>query len=262
MRSLLIVNDSCFAYLLAHPLIEREAGQIQSAYFSSRTNGSITRLSKVVKKVHWRYLVYRSLVDVVSRLRRLRRQGSIASDLIRHSIPMEITGDLDRRIGEIAALHCDIAIAFNLDQILSERFLELFPLGVLNCHASRLPFDKGISPALWAFARGDSEIWYSIYRMSGKVDCGEVLFQGKISVHPAESGFSAYARLCRQAGEDLARTVASIRTGMPAPLLHSEANVGNYFGLPDGRHLKMLIQSGRTLWRVHDLVTALFKTDR
>ena len=67
-------------------------------------------------------------------------------------------------IDDIAALGADIAVTAAFGQILSERFLSLFPLGVLNVHASLLPRYRGASPIQWAILNGDEYTGVSIMR--------------------------------------------------------------------------------------------------
>jgi len=259
MRVVLIFNDGYFAHLLARPLIGDGGIAIAGGVSSVRTKGSRKRLARIGRMAHPSFLLYRALVECVSRMRAFRGVGGIERQLRHVGMSCSRSHDINNNLAEIAALRCDLAITFNLDQVLSDQFLRLFPKGVLNCHASRLPFDKGISPALWAFARGDESLWYSIYRMSGELDCGDVLFQDRIPVFFGESAFSAYKRLCQKAGGAIVDTVRAIEAGETKVLLQSRSDSGNYFGLPDARFRRMLKRSGRSLWRVSDLIKALFE---
>ena len=164
LRVLLLVNDSCFAHAIALPLFVRH--HVVGVVLSRATTGHPERLIKVLGRASWRYLAYRALVQ-------LRRQR-VARVARRLGLPVFASYRLSAEHDRLRAFGAGVAVAVNLDQILKPETLTLFPLGVLNAHASRLPEDRGISPALWAFARGDSEVWVTLYRMDAGLDTGRI----------------------------------------------------------------------------------------
>lgn len=251
----LFVNDSLFSYLIARPLIAELGARVSAAVFSTRLTSSPRRLYAVFRRVHWRYFVYRSIVDVGTRLNRLRRVGCVRALIQERGIPALDTEDLAAlfRAGGIPAGR--VGVALNFDQILSQPLLDSFERGVLNFHASKLPFDKGISPVLWAFARGDATLWGSVYRMRPEIDCGELLAQFETSVRPGDSAFSAYARVCTEGGSRLASVVANTLEGLAVSIGESREGDGSYHGWPGREHAEMLSRSSRALWHWLDLKT-------
>lgn len=257
MRIALFVNDSYFSTLIAESVIREFGGRIGLAVFSTRTTGSWRRMAGVFRKTHARYFVYRSLVHFVSRVNAARGRPTARGLVERQGIPMVFTAD----VGEAATLDrlagMDVGVAINFDQLLPPTVLGQFRKGVLNVHASRLPEDKGIAPALWAFARGDTCVWTTIYAMATELDCGDILDAFETPVEAADTAWALYSRICADAGGRLAAVLARLEKGDVPPVGESRADAGSYNGWPDARHRSMLIRSGRTLWRWSDLSAAM-----
>ncbi len=258
----MFVNDSYFSALIARPVVKMLGVQISSAVFSSRTTSSPRRIWRIFRKTHWRYFVYRSLVDAVSRANRIRAKGTVRGIVGMHGIRVVDAADATAayRAGEVPG--GSLGIAVNFDQVIGADLLKAYRYGVLNLHASRLPEDKGISPALWAFARGETKLWATIYRMSGQLDCGQVFAQFEIPVLPGDTGFSVYARLCSIGGERLARVAADLLGGVATIIDESRESEGTYNSWPDDRHATMLAGCRRRLWRWRDFTKALLCSAR
>jgi len=225
-------GETVFAAALGSALFGSDA-PISGMVISTRTTGSWKRIRSVAGKTFRRYFFYRALVQVVGIGHRLLRRLTVAGlARRRHLEPIRTPGlGSDPRVA--ALLPADLGVALNFDQIIPEPILQQFRHGVVNVHAGRLPEDKGISPALWAFARGDDEIWVSIYLMGSGIDTGRVLEQFPVRVRPGESFFDCYLRLCTEAGSRLSAVVGAITAGRASPLRESTAAEGSYHGWPD-----------------------------
>lgn len=244
-RIVLFVNDSLFAYYLARPLIDKYHTRIVAVVFSERVVGSFQQVISVFLKTHLRYFVYRSWIDVVGRLDRLRKRRSIGALVAKYGLTSVSSRNVnqDRRVASF--LPADIGIAFNFDQVLKRTLLEACAHGVLNVHAGRLPQDKGISPALWAFARGDASIWASIYRMGEGIDTGEIFRQIETPVEAGDTAFAVYQRVCQRSGEALLEVVDDVLMGVAKSVGVSRSDEGSYWGWPDRSHGQMMKRSGR-----------------
>lgn len=113
----------------------------------------------------------------------------------------------------IAALRPDLGVTAAFGQILSERFLSLFPLGVINVHASLLPRYRGASPIQWAVLNGDSETGVTIMRTVKEVDAGDILLQVRTPIGERETAGELFDRLAVLGGEALSEAVEMIEEG-------------------------------------------------
>jgi methionyl-tRNA formyltransferase len=233
--------------------VRRHAGAIVAAVSSTRTTGSVKRLVKVARLATPRYIAYRSTVQLAGKTPAGRRR-TVRALLGRHGVPIiesaRISAKDERE--RLLAHRPDIAIALNFDQLLTRRFLESLPHGVLNAHASRLPADRGISPALWAFARGDAVIWVTLYQLDSGLDTGPVYQQFPVDVRRDDSAYSIYCRVCDEAGARLAELVGEVVSGRSAAVPQTGERTTPH-SWPDRRFADDLARSGRRLLRVRDL---------
>lgn len=140
-------------------------------------------------------------------------------------------------IDDIAALGADIAVTAAFGQILSERFLSLFPLGVLNVHASLLPRYRGASPIQWAILNGDEYAGVSIMRTVREVDAGDVLLQKKVRTGERETAGELFDRLAVLGGEAICEALSLVESGRAVytPQNPAEATFCHMITKADGR---------------------------
>ena len=78
---------------------------------------------------------------------------------------------------------CDLAISVNYPKILSQEFIDAFPLGILNAHGGDLPRYRGNACQAWAILNGESEIGLCIHKMiGGEVDAGDIIAREYLSI--------------------------------------------------------------------------------
>lgn len=116
-------------------------------------------------------------------------------------------------LAEIAALKPDLGVTAAFGQILSEEFLSLFPLGVINVHASLLPLYRGASPIQWAVLNGDEYTGITVMKTVKAVDSGDILLQKKIRIGERETAGELFNRLAALGGEALVEAVGRIADG-------------------------------------------------
>jgi folate-dependent phosphoribosylglycinamide formyltransferase PurN len=255
-RIALLVNDSYFAHRVASGVLDEHGDDVALVILSNRTTGSAKRIGSVFRKASVRYFAYRSLLQVAGWLPKGRRR-TVRRRARGMGIPTLESSDVNADANLIRNSGASLGIAVNFDQILRGETLENFSHGVINFHASRLPDDRGISPALWAFARGDEEIWYSIYRMDEGLDTGPLYEQASVAVEPGETAFSMYGRVCDVGGQETARVTRAVlddgleprtQTGDP-----SEAH-----SWPDKEFARMLRENRRRLIRFGEALRLFF----
>jgi len=254
VRIVLLVNDSCFSYLLARPIIENFSDQIALVVLSTKTKGTLKSIRLVLKKSRKRYFLYRSFIEVLSRLLSGLNGRSVSALAKQKHLKVIHSRAINQDIRQWGRF--DLGIAFNFDQIIKQETLDHCGAGIINVHAGRLPRDKGISPAVWAFGRGDSEIWSSIYYMDTGIDSGPIIDQFAIAVKPGESLFATYSEVCQRSGRKLLTVIQAIIAG--GHVAGSE-QVGeeSYNSWPDAAIDRLRRRNGRRYFRFRDLLLAI-----
>ncbi len=247
-KIVLLVNDSYFSYLLAKDLIDKHHSEIDKIVFSKAIKNSREKIFDIFKKASLRFFVYRVFVFFLTNFfYRKHTVGYLAKKYKICVTNIEKLKDFD-----FEGKMYDIGFAFNFDIIINEGFLRKIKKGVFNIHASKLPLDKGISPVLWAFARGDKEIWSTIYKIDKGIDTGDIFRQFRIDVQENDSAFSLYERVCQISGKELEQSFSEL-INEPTLQKPKEINFESYFSWPDKNFEKMLIANKRKLFKFMDL---------
>lgn len=257
MRIVLFVNDSYFSYLLAKSVIEKFHDQIEAVVFSTKIKGAPSKILSIFHKTHWRYFVYRLTVELITRLNTLRGQNSVRALATKHNLKIISTANVASCEELKVLLPADLGMAFNYDQIFRGKLLNAFKHGVLNVHCSRLPQDRGISPVLWAFARGDCSIWATLYRIDEGIDSGPIFRQLEIPVEPRDTACSLYKRVCSTSGRELAVVVEGIQKGEEQPQPQPEDLEIRTWSWPDQDHRRMMANSKRKFMTLFDICNVL-----
>ena len=84
---------------------------------------------------------------------------------------------------QVKRLKPDIAISVNWLNIITNEFINIFPNGILNCHAGDLPRYRGNAVANWAIINMEKEIVLTIHKMNEELDSGDIILQRKMQVN-------------------------------------------------------------------------------
>ncbi len=238
----LFVGDSFFSYLIAKPLFERFGASIKQVVVSSAIRRSPKRIIRIAMRTHPAYFAYRTFVELATRFRGWFTTASVAQLAAEYGIPVVEEADSSRT--DDAGL--SLGIAVNFDRIIDRGTLARFSAGVINLHASKLPEGKGISPALWSFARGEPSVSLTVYRMTGGLDEGDILHQEDWDLGDG-SFFQEYQRLCRAGGEVMVGVVGRILSGSVEVVGYSGPE-GSYDGWPTpSMYREMRARGGRLI---------------
>jgi hypothetical protein len=255
---ILFVNDSYFSYLLARPLIQNYSEFISLIILSTRVQGSLSQIAKISRKSNIDYFCYRSIVQAFSIFNGMIGRKTVKSLADKYNIEVIRLPSVNKSKQKISSFGpFDIGFAFNFDQIIGKDVLDLCKIGVINVHASKLPNDKGISPVLWAFARGDTEIWSTIYKMDAGIDSGPIAEQFKIPVDANSTAFSVYKKVCIESGKRLVSILRELEWGRIAFQPQVTKGDETYWSWPNNYHRILMKQQKRRYLKFSDIIAIL-----
>ncbi|OQY33371.1 MAG: methionyl-tRNA formyltransferase [Spirochaetaceae bacterium 4572_59] len=87
----------------------------------------------------------------------------------------------------VAALKPDLLVCIAYGKIFRQVFLDLFPLGGINLHPSRLPDLRGPSPLNSIILRGDKESAVTVQKLALQMDSGDILLQETLPITDRET---------------------------------------------------------------------------
>lgn len=93
----------------------------------------------------------------------------------KYNIPFFVNYNLDT-LDQYITSHIDIAISVNFTNIISQKFIDRFPLGILNMHGGDLPKYRGNACQAWAILNKEKKVVLCIHKMIGnELDSGDII---------------------------------------------------------------------------------------
>ena len=80
---------------------------------------------------------------------------------------------------DLLNLHPDLCVTAAFGQILSQKILDIPPLGTINVHASLLPKHRGSAPIAWAMVQGDKTTGVTTMMTARGIDNGDMLLKAE-----------------------------------------------------------------------------------
>jgi len=105
----------------------------------------------------------------------------------------------------------------------------------LNIHASNIPSDKGISPVVWAYCRGDNKICISYYLMDGGIDSEKILKKIWVEIEDEWSLFRTYYEILNFASNELIAVIEDSMNNLNNVSELKEDSESNYNSWPDSK---------------------------
>ena len=135
----------------------------------------------------------------------------------------EFTAELER-------LQPDLIIVVAFGQILSQRILDIPPLGCVNVHASLLPRYRGAAPIHWSIINGEKETGVTTMLMDAGLDTGDMLLKDKVTITEEMTTEELHDQLMAMGGKLLAETIDGLANGTITPEKQDDS-ISNYAGL-------------------------------
>lgn len=126
---------------------------------------------------------------------------------------------------EMLALKAESAVVVAFGQILGQKFLDLFPLGCVNIHASLLPKWRGAAPIQRSIMAGDSETGVALQKIVLKLDAGDVLGIRKIEITEDMNAIELYEALKKLGSELLNMEYMDYLRGNITGIVQDESQV-------------------------------------
>lgn len=102
---------------------------------------------------------------------------------------------------QIEVWGAEVAVVVAYGQLLTDKFLKLFPLGAVNVHGSLLPRWRGAAPIQRAIEHGDSTTGVVLQKIVRKLDAGDVLGVRKVTITEDTDAQQLFQQLAQESLE-------------------------------------------------------------
>lgn len=134
-------------------------------------------------------------------------------------------------------LHPDFAVIASYGKIISQKFIDATPKGILNIHPSLLPKHRGPSPVPATILSGDTETGVAIMNIDAGVDTGEILATERMSLSGDETTPLLLSKLFEKGAKMLVEVLPAYLNGTLTltPQDHSQSTHTTMFAKEDGK---------------------------
>ena len=85
-------------------------------------------------------------------------------------------------IKEIQSHRLDMIVSMSYNQIFKKKLIGYFKFGIINCHASYLPFYRGRSPLNWVLIKDEKFFGITVHYVNQGIDKGDIIMQKKFKI--------------------------------------------------------------------------------
>ncbi len=148
--------------------------------------------------------------------------------------PRELDGPF---LEQVRAFQPELLVVVAYGRIFRRKFLELFPQGGINLHASLLPKYRGPSPITAVILSGESETGVTVQKVAPKMDAGDILRTRSLPLTGQETTGSLSRILAELGAELLPTTLKELAQERirPLPQDESKASYCRLVSKEDGR---------------------------
>ena len=115
--------------------------------------------------------------------------------------------------GQFEGFDADVGVAVAYGQLIPGEFLGLPRHGVLGVHPSLLPKYRGAAPVAWAILNGETVTGVTIFRLTKRLDAGQILSRQVTPIAPGEIADVLTQRLAQVGAEELVRALTALADG-------------------------------------------------
>lgn len=115
--------------------------------------------------------------------------------------------------GLFEGLHPDIGVVIAYGTLIRPDLLALPAHGMLGVHPSLLPAYRGAAPVAWALLNGETTTGVTIFRLSERLDAGDILSRQTVTIEAEEDAEALTHRLAACGAVGLIRSLEAVAAG-------------------------------------------------
>lgn len=83
----------------------------------------------------------------------------------------------DNFVDKLLKYNCDLFISMSFNQIFKVKTIRIPKIGVINCHAGKLPFYRGRNVINWALINDEKDFGVTVHFVDEGIDTGDIILQ-------------------------------------------------------------------------------------
>jgi len=133
----------------------------------------------------------------------------------------ELKIDFISSLEELNQKSFELGLILDFNKIIPNQTINLFKMGIINVHFSKLPLYRGPAPVQYTLLNGDKEAWITYYLINEKLDKGQVLAQTSLLLNLTENTETLYQKLIEKSAIEVKSVIQNYLNGKITPQLQS-----------------------------------------
>ena len=131
----------------------------------------------------------------------------------------------------VKSYNCDLFVSMSFNQIFKVDIINVPSLGVINCHAGKLPFYRGRNILNWALINDEKEFGITVHYIDEGIDTGDILKQRCFEITDSDDYCSLLKIAYVECSNILYDTIKDIQSGVSERIVQNKIHkVGFYCG--------------------------------
>jgi phosphoribosylglycinamide formyltransferase-1 len=135
------------------------------------------------------------------------------AEVVDHKQFAERTAFEDRLLEALAVHRVELVVLAGFMRVLTARFVDRFPLAIVNTHPSLLPAFPGVDGPAQAIAYGVKVAGVTVHFVDTSLDAGPIIAQVAVPVAPGDDAAALHARIQREEHRLLPQVVQRLAAG-------------------------------------------------
>ena len=120
------------------------------------------------------------------------------------------------------SFNSQLFVSMSFNQIFQDNMINIPPLGIINCHAGKLPFYRGRNVLNWALINDEKEFGITVHYIDRSIDTGDIIIQTSHSITDEDDYSSLLARSYVNCANNLYKAIKLIQKGKVRRIPQSE----------------------------------------
>jgi len=113
----------------------------------------------------------------------------------------------------VGVFKSDIFVSMSFNQIFKQDLIFMPQLGIINCHAGKLPYYRGRNVLNWALINDESEFGITVHFVDGGIDTGDIVLQETFSIDDSDTYGSLLEKSFEHCAAILYKSLLGIASG-------------------------------------------------
>lgn len=137
----------------------------------------------------------------------------------------------DSFIKKLEEYNCDLFVSMSFNQIFKRQVLDIPKIGVINCHAGKLPFYRGRNILNWVLINDEKEFGITVHFVDEGIDTGDIILQRTFPITDRDNYKTLLEKSYIECAKILYESIKIIRTGNYTVLKQNTIDsIGMYCG--------------------------------